>query len=111
MTLCWALSTPSRKRASPSSFHPSSGYTSQNKRCVFTWNTERFKDPSADFHAMNEKHAQNVPNVKPGILLCHPRFDEFEQDGVFVKDSKNPETYGVGKWWGRRRRILGLHQA
>ena len=51
-------------------FHLSSGYTSQNnKRCVFTWNTERFKDPSAYFHAMNEKHAQNVPNVKPGILL------------------------------------------
>ena len=82
-------------------FHLSSGYTSQNnKRCVFTWNTDRFKDPSGYFHAMNEKHAQNVPNVKPGILLCHPRFDEFVQDGVFVKDSKNPETYGVGKWWG-----------
>ncbi len=54
-------------------FHLSSGYTSQNnKRCVFTWNTERFKDPSAYFHAMNEKHAQNVPNVKPGVLLCNP---------------------------------------
>ena len=82
-------------------FHLSSGYTSQNnKRCVFTWNTERFKDPSAYFHAMNEKHAQNVPNVKPGVLLCNPRFDEFNADDVFVKDSKHPETYGVGKWWG-----------
>ena len=82
-------------------FHLSSGYTSQNnKRCVFTWNTERFKDPSAYFHAMNEKHAQNVPNVKPGVLLCNPRFDEFNADDVFVKDSKNPENYGVGKWWG-----------
>ena len=82
-------------------FHLSSGYTSQNnKRCVFTWNTDRFKDPSAYFHAMNEKHAQNVPNVKPGVLLCNPRFDEFNADDVFVKDSKNPKTYGVGKWWG-----------
>ena len=82
-------------------FHLSSGYTSQNnKRCVFTWNTERFKDPSAYFHAMNEKHAQNVPNVKPGVLLCNPRFDEFNADDVFVKDSKDPENYGVGKWWG-----------
>ena len=80
-------------------FHLSSGYTSQNtKRCVFTWNTDRFKDPSGYFHAMNEKHAQNVPNVKPGVLLCNPRFDEFNADDVFVKDSKNPETYGVGKW-------------
>ena len=31
-------------------FHLSSGYTAQNgKRCVFTWNTTRFKDPRAYF--------------------------------------------------------------
>lgn len=81
-------------------FHLSSGYTScNNKRCVFTWNTDRFKDPRAYFAAMNEKGAQNVPNVKPGILLCHPWFDEFNARGVFVKDSVE-DTYGVGKWWG-----------
>ena len=82
-------------------FHLSSGYTSVNgKRCVFTWNTERFKDPRAYFAAMNEKGAQNVPNVKPGILLCHPWFEEFNAKGVFVRDSENPETYAVGSWWG-----------
>lgn len=82
-------------------FHLSSGYTSQNgKRCVFMWNNERFKDPRAYFAAMNEKGAENVPNVKPGILLCHPWFDEFVEKGVFVKDSKNPEQYAVGSWWG-----------
>ena len=82
-------------------FHLSSGYTSyNNKRCVFTWNTERFKDPRAYFAAMNEKGAQNVPNVKPGILLCHPWFDEFNAKGVFVRDSKDPEQYAVGSWWG-----------
>ena len=82
-------------------FHLSSGYTSYNgKRCVFTWNTDRFKDPRAYFAAMNEKGAQNVPNVKPGILLCHPWFDEFNGKGVFVKDSKNPSRYAVGSWWG-----------
>ncbi len=82
-------------------FHLSSGYTSyNNKRCVFTWNTDRFKDPRAYFGAMNEKGAQNVPNVKPGILLCHPWFDEFNEKDVFVKDSKDPEKYAVGSWWG-----------
>lgn len=81
-------------------FHLSSGYTSyNNKRCVFTWNKERFKDPASYFAAMNEKGAQNVPNVKPGILLSHPWFDEFAGKDVFVKDSKRDE-YGVGKWWG-----------
>lgn len=82
-------------------FHLSSGYTSyQNKRCVFTWNKERFKDPRRYFAAMNEKGAQNVPNVKPGVLLCHPRFEEFEQKGVFIRDSKDESAYAVGKWWG-----------
>ncbi len=82
-------------------FHLSSGYTSyNNKRCVFTWNTERFKDPRAYFTAMNEKGAQNVPNVKPGILLCHPWFDEFCAKDVFVRDSKDPSRFAVGSWWG-----------
>ena len=82
-------------------FHLSSGYTSQNgKRCVFTWNTERFKNPSAYFSAMNEKGAQNVPNVKPGILLCHPLFEEFVKRDLFVKDSKDPTTFAAGSWWG-----------
>ena len=82
-------------------FHLSSGYTSyNNKRCCFVWNKDRFKDPSAYFHAMKDKGAENVPNVKPGILLCHPWFDEFNSKDVFVKDSKNPETYAVGSWWG-----------
>jgi alpha-glucosidase len=81
-------------------FHLSSGYTSyDNKRCVFTWNTTRFKDPKAYFAAMNEKGAQNVPNVKPGVLLCHPWFDEFVNKNVFVKDSEG-NNYGIGKWWG-----------
>ncbi len=81
-------------------FHLSSGYTSyNNKRCVFVWNHDRFKDPRAYFAAMNEKGAQNVPNVKPGILLRHPWFDEFASKGVFVKDSQE-DTYAVGKWWG-----------
>ncbi len=82
-------------------FHLSSGYTSyNNKRCVFYWNKDRFKDPSAYFHAMRDKSAENVPNVKPGILLCHPWFDEFVAKDVFVKDSKDPSKFAVGSWWG-----------
>lgn len=82
-------------------FHLSSGYTSyKGKRCVFTWNTERFRNPREYFYAMNEKGAQNVPNVKPGILLMHPMFDEFLKHDVFVKDSTDPSRYAVGCWWG-----------
>lgn len=81
-------------------FHLSSGYTSyNNKRCVFTWNLDRFKDPRDYFKKMNEKGAQNVPNVKPGILLMHPKFDEFVDKDVFVKDSEK-DAYAIGSWWG-----------
>lgn len=81
-------------------FHLSSGYTSyKNRRCVFTWNRDRFKNPRVYFAAMNEKGAQNVPNIKPGILLMHPWFDEFVKKDVFVKDSEGA-GYGVGSWWG-----------
>ncbi|MBR0069697.1 MAG: DUF4968 domain-containing protein [Synergistaceae bacterium] len=82
-------------------FHLSSGYTScKGKRCVFTWNTERFRQPREYFYAMNEKGAQNVPNVKPGILLMHPMFEEFLKNDVFVHDSKDESKYAVGCWWG-----------
>ncbi len=80
-------------------FHLSSGYTSvDGKRCVFCWNSERFKDPEGYFKAMAEAGAPNVPNVKPGVLLEHPRFKEFEVEGVFVKAAG--EGTALGKWWG-----------
>ena len=83
-------------------FHLSSGYTTQenNKRCVFTWNKERFRDPEAFFAAMKEKGAQTVPNVKPSILLVHPLREELEKEELFVKDSKDPHKPSVGGWWG-----------
>lgn len=82
-------------------FHLSSGYTSyENKRCVFTWNKKRFKDPEKFFHTMKEKNAEVVPNVKPGILLMHPFYADFHKEDVFVKDSKDKTRDAVGLWWG-----------
>ncbi len=87
-------------------FHLSSGYTSYsddkvtNRRCVFYWNTDRFKNPKEYFNKMKDKSAENVPNIKPGILLCHPYFRDFEANNVFVRDSEDEASYAVGKWWG-----------
>ena len=82
-------------------FHLSSGYTTQKSgRCVFTWNYERFPDPEGYFAAMNEKGAQNVPNVKPGVLLTHPLFREFARQDLFVKDSEDPSKPASAPWWG-----------
>ena len=82
-------------------FHLSSGYTARNgKRFIFTWNSDRFPNPQAFFSAMNTRAAQAVPNVKPGILTDHPEFETFAQQGVFIRDSKDPSRPAVGRWWG-----------
>ncbi len=81
-------------------FQLSSGYTVQNnKRYVLTWNYDRFKDPEKFFSSMEEKGVTVSPNVKPGILLTHPNFNEFLEQNLFVKSS-DESSYCVGKWWG-----------
>lgn len=85
-------------------FQLSSGYTSQEtpeglKRCVFTWNDKRFKDPKNFFAEMKKRGITVSPNVKPGILLAHPQLEEMKAKGIFVLDSEKDEP-GVGTWWG-----------
>ncbi|MFC7458319.1 TIM-barrel domain-containing protein [Brachybacterium sp. GCM10030267] len=110
-------------------FQLSSGYTTQQtadgaKRCVFTWNQERFPDPAGFFSAMDERGVVVSPNVKPGVLTVHPRRAEFAERDVFVgasddalgqaattapalsvtgggeADPDAPRPPAVGAWWG-----------
>ncbi|WP_040157838.1 glycoside hydrolase family 31 protein [Mobilicoccus massiliensis] len=85
-------------------FQLSSGYTQQEteaglKRCVFTWNHERFPDPAGFFAAMSERGITVSPNVKPGVLLVHPDVEEMRRAGLFIRraDADDPV---VGTWWG-----------
>jgi alpha-glucosidase len=85
-------------------FQLSSGYTSQEtkegiKRCVFTWNNKRFKNPKDFFQQMKKRGIVVSPNVKPGILLTHPNLDEMKKKDIFVKSSTSDEP-GIGTWWG-----------
>lgn len=85
-------------------FHLSSGYcaieTNEGiKRCVFTWNPKRFQDPVAFFQEMDKRGITVTANVKPGILLVHPMYEEMKQKGMFVKDSESEEP-AIGTWWG-----------
>ncbi len=85
-------------------FQLSSGYTQQEtaegqKRCVFTWNHNRFKDPTAYFSAMKKRGITVSPNVKPGILLAHPNIKDFTTANMLVKDSESDEP-AIGNWWG-----------
>lgn len=85
-------------------FQLSSGYCTVEtdkgvKRCVFTWNKKRFKDPAGFFQQMADRGVTVTPNVKPGILLIHPMLEEMKEKGMFVKASDSDEP-GVGTWWG-----------
>ena len=85
-------------------FQLSSGYCTVEtdkgiKRCVFTWNKKRFKDPKDFFAQMKKRGITVTPNVKPGILLIHPMLEEMKNKGMFVKASDSDEP-GVGTWWG-----------
>lgn len=85
-------------------FQLSSGYCQQEtdeglKRCVLTWNTERFKDPAAFFAESKRRGIVVSPNVKPGVLNVHPRMPELIEDGVFVRASESDEP-APARWWG-----------
>ena len=87
-----------------SGYQLSSGYTAQEtiegaKRCVFTWNEQRFKNPRQFFDEMKKRGILVSPNVKPGILLTHPRIKDFINEGILVQDSHSEQPC-IGKWWG-----------
>lgn len=85
-------------------FQLSSGYTSteDNKRCVFTWNSKRFPDPEAFFEGMNERGVSVTPNIKPGILMSHPYYNEMMKNGAFIGCADNASKPCVDSWWGGR---------
>ncbi len=98
------IDTTREERIPIDGFQLSSGYctveTDQGiKRCVFTWNKKRFKDPEGFFARMNERGVTVTPNVKPGILLIHPMLEEMKAKGMFVRASDSDEP-GIGVWWG-----------
>lgn len=85
-------------------FQLSSGYCAVEteegiKRCSFTWNYDRFKNPADWFAQMKKRGIVVSPNIKPGMLLVHPLLHEMEEKGMFVKDSTE-EKPGIGTWWG-----------
>ena len=87
-----------------SGFQLSSGYTAQDtiegsKRCVFTWNNQRFKNPADFFKEMEKRGIVVSSNVKPGVLLVHPKLKTFFPEEILVKGSTTDEPC-IGNWWG-----------
>lgn len=87
-------------------FMLSSGYCTVRtdkglKRCVFTWNRKRFKNPEDFFRTMRERGVQVSPNVKPGFLLAHPMREMLERQNFFIRNADGTGP-AVGDWWGGR---------
>lgn len=84
-----------------SGFQLSSGYTvgDNNKRYFFYWNKTRFTNPTLFFDEMHKRGVPVSPNIKPGILLTHPYYQEFKEGEAFIKNADSEDVY-VDKWWG-----------
>ena len=98
------IDTTKEEKIPVDGFQLSSGYCTVEtdkgiKRCVFTWNKKRFKNPGEFFAQMEKRGVTVSPNVKPGILLIHPKLDEMKAKGMFIKASDSDEP-GIGTWWG-----------
>ncbi|AQR97326.1 MULTISPECIES: TIM-barrel domain-containing protein [Clostridium] len=82
-------------------FFMSSGYTTgeDGKRYVFNWNHDRFKNPGEFVSKLKEKGAALAPNIKPGMLISHPLYKEFDEAGAYIKDEKE-ENSQTDRYWG-----------
>ncbi len=71
------------------SFQLSSGYTSIGaKRYVFNWNTEKCPDARGMAKVFADAGLELIANIKPCLLQDHPRYDEADAKGLFIKDSE-----------------------
>jgi alpha-glucosidase len=83
------------------SFHLSSGYTKRgDKRYVFTWDKDRFPHPLALAQKFAHSGVRLVANVKPAMLLNHPRFAEVEGFRGFIRDSEDESRPHIAQFWG-----------
>ncbi len=85
-------------------WHLSSGYTvlpGTDLRCVFTWNNERFPDPTGWVHQLRELGIRVAANIKPAMLETHPQYEEVKTEGLFIANESGEGPLVVQFWGGR----------
>ncbi|MCE8019482.1 alpha-glucosidase [Halomonas sp. MCCC 1A11036] len=81
------------------SFHLSSGYTSiDDKRYVFTWNTDKIPEPTALTGAFNSAGVRFIANIKPCLLKNHPFYADVAARELFIKDSET-DSPEISSFW------------
>lgn len=71
------------------------------KRYVFEWNYSRIPDPKLLVESFEQSGIHLAANIKPCLLLSHPRYQELAKIGAFVKANKGPDSPPeVNMFWG-----------
>jgi alpha-glucosidase len=79
----------------------SSGYlkAEDGKRYAFLWNRKKFPDHKNYLEDLNNRGYNLCMNIKPGILVTHPWYEELADKGFFIKDSEG-KPYKEFYWGG-----------
>ena len=82
-------------------FHLSSGYSmgKDGRRYVFTWNRDRVPTPEDMSRHFHRAGMRLVANIKPCLLTTHPRYDEANSLGAFIRSADDDEPE-VSMFWG-----------
>lgn len=83
-------------------FHLSSGYTlgDDGKRYVFNWNRKRVPEPKEMVSNFHNNGIRLSANIKPALLTTHPRFDEVNKLGGFIRQAEKDEPQLMEFWGG-----------
>lgn len=64
-------------------------------RYVFHWNASKCPDPPALAAAFRDAGVMLAANIKPCLLVDHPRYAEAAERGLFISDSAAPHGASV----------------
>lgn len=89
-------------------FYFSSGFlrADNGERYTFRWNKKKFPDPKRSMEAFRERGYHIACNIKPGFLITHPKYDELDKKGYFIKD-RDGGSY-VEFYWGNNASFIDL---
>ncbi|MFW5873738.1 MAG: TIM-barrel domain-containing protein [Bacillota bacterium] len=80
------------------SFQLSSGYTSiDDKRYVFNWNYSKIPEPKKMVQTFKDNGIKLCANIKPCLLIDHPRYEEAIKKDLFIKNNNNQVE--VSQFW------------
>ena len=79
--------------------HLSSGYSMHGgKRFVFEWNRQTVPDPDALIAGLHQRGIRTIANIKPALLLEHPKYVLLKEKGAFIRDQSGQAQ--VAMFWG-----------